>query len=147
MEESIPASLCDVTLEDLIPHRDAMLLVGRILSVDDASAVTESVVAGTWPMAGPAGVPPLILVELAAQTAGVFNGWERVRVLGRDSDKSGWLVGVKRAEFFVDTLPYGMQVTVRSENTLAFDKFREVVSRVHHRQDLLAEVVLQVYQA
>ena len=76
----------------------------------------------------------LILVELAAQTAGVFNGWERVRTLGPDSDKSGWLVGVKRADFYIDNLPFGLQITVQAENTMAFDKFREVTSHLHHKE-------------
>ncbi|MDR3631654.1 MAG: hypothetical protein P4L42_15140 [Desulfocapsaceae bacterium] len=146
MEESIPALSCTYTLEDLLPHRDAMLLVGEILEVEIGQAVTASEVVRTWPLAGPDGVSPLILVELAAQTAGVCNGWERVREQGPDSDKSGWLVGVKRADFYVENLPFGLRITARATNTMAFDKLREVTSQLYHGDHLLAEVVLQVYQ-
>jgi len=146
MEGSSPVSPCGFALEDLLPHRDRMLLVGEILTVDGTHAVTASEVARTWPMAGLDGVAPLILVELAAQTAGVCNGWERVRALGPDSDKSGWLVGIKRADFYIDRLPFGLQITARAENTMAFDKLREVTSHLYHKDHLLAEVVLQVYQ-
>ena len=123
-----------------------MLLIGEIVNVDSMHAVTQSKVARTWPMAGEDGVSSLICVELAAQTAGVCNGWERIQKQGRDSEKMGWLVAVKRADFYVDHLAFGLQVTARAENTLAFEKFREVTSQLHHKDHLLAEVVLQLYQ-
>jgi predicted hotdog family 3-hydroxylacyl-ACP dehydratase len=141
------ACLSHYTVEDLLPHREGMLLIGEILTVDSLHAVTLSTVAGTWPMAAQDGVPPLILVELAAQTAGVCNGWVRLQQKGADSEKMGFLVAVKRAEFYVDRLSFGLQVTARAENTLAFDNFREVTSQLHHKDNLLAEVVLQLYQA
>jgi predicted hotdog family 3-hydroxylacyl-ACP dehydratase len=137
----------DFVLEDLLPHRGRMLLIGEILAVDSLTAVTLSKAARTWPMAGQDGVSPLIFVELAAQTAGVCNGWERIRKQGPESDQMGWLVGVKRAEFYVDCLPYDLPVTTRARNTLAIEKFREVTSQLHHKDHLLAEVVLQLYQA
>lgn len=139
--------LSNLSLEDLLPHRPPMLLIDQILEVDSGHAVTLSRVAGTWPLSDRHGVAPLIMVELAAQTAGVCNGWDRIRTQGLDSDQMGWLVAVKRADFFIAHLPIGTMVTVRAENTLAFDKFREVTSRVYHEDHLLAEVVLQLYQA
>ena len=139
--------ITNYSLEDLLPQRGAMLLIGEILQVDGMQAVTLSKVARTWPMAGRDGVPALACVELAAQTAGVCNGWERIQKQGLESEKTGWLVAVKRADFYIDFLPYGLQVTARAENTLVFDKFREVTSQLHHKDHLLAEVVLQVYQA
>ncbi len=139
--------ISDVTLEDLLPHRDTMLLVEEIVEVDDVRALTRSRVSSTWPIAGDNGVSPLVLVELAAQTAGVCNGWKRVRRLGRDSDNSGLLVAVKKAEFYCENLQFGMVVTASSENTMDFDNFLEVTSRLFHGDELLADIVLQVYQA
>lgn len=139
--------LSDLSLEDLLPHRAAMLLVGEIIEVGDAHAVTQSRVDRAWPMADAWGVSSLICVELAAQTAGVCNGWERVRVRGKDSEQMGWLVAVKRADFFVDSLPLDIAVTTRAENTMAYDKFREVSSQLYYNDQLVAEVVLQLYQA
>ncbi len=139
--------LSGLSLEDLLPHRASMLLIGEILEVDSGHAVTLSRVAGTWPLTGRHGVSPLIMVELAAQTAGVCNGWDRIRTQGLDSDQMGWLVAVKRADFFIDHLVIGTPVTVRAENTLSFEKFREISSRVYHEDRLIAEVVLQLYQA
>lgn len=135
------------TIEELLPHRPPILLVGEILEVDAVHAVTLSRVAPTWPMVNGQRVPPLICVELAAQTAGVCNGWERIRIRGADSDRTGWLVGIKRAEFLVDHLPVGAIIRTRAENTLVFDKFRESSSQLHIEDRIIAEVVLQLYQA
>lgn len=135
------------TLEELLPHRPPILLVGEILEVDAEHAVTLSRVAATWPMAAGPRVPPLICIELAAQTAGVCNGWQRIRTHGPDSDRTGWLVGIKRAEFFVDHLPVGALIHTRADNTLVFDKFRESSSQLHLGEQLIAEVILQLYQA
>lgn len=139
--------LSDLSLEDFLPHRDAMLLIGEIIEVDGTHAVTQSNVGRTWPMADQHGISSLICVELAAQTAGVCNGWERVRVRGLGSEQMGWLVAVKRADFFVEYLPFDISVMVRAENTMTYDKFREVSSQLYYNDQLMAEVVLQLYQA
>jgi predicted hotdog family 3-hydroxylacyl-ACP dehydratase len=133
-------------LEDLLPHRPPMLIIGGIVEVDAEHAVTRNTVDPAWPMADREGVPSLIAVELAAQTAGICNGWVRIQTQGPASDQTGWLVAVKRAVFYAAHLPFGLELTVRADNTLAFDKFREVSSRVHGDGRLLAEIVLQLYQ-
>lgn len=135
------------TIEELLPHRGTMLLIDEVLEVDAVHAVTLSTVRPDWPLTDARGAESLICVELAAQTAGVCNGWERIRTRGLDSDRMGWLVAVKRADFFVDRLPLGGRIEARAENTLAFDKFREVASRLHQDGRLAASVVLQLYQA
>ncbi|MCL2457968.1 MAG: hypothetical protein FWF31_03805 [Desulfobulbus sp.] len=138
--------LANLTTEDLLPHRGAMLLIHEVLEVDAVHALTLSTVRADWPLADAHGVDSLILVELAAQTAGVCNGWERIQTQGLDSDQMGWLVAVKRADFLIDRLPLDSKVEIRAENTLVFDKFREVTSEAHQDGRLVASVVLQLYQ-
>lgn len=137
----------DLTLEDLLPHRSTMLLIDEVLEVDAVHAVTLSTVRPDWPLTDAQGAESLICVELAAQTAGVCNGWDRIQNRGVDSDQMGWLVAVKRADFFIDRLPLGGRIEARAENTLVFDKFREVTSKLHQNGRLAASVVLQLYQA
>ncbi|MFV0436051.1 MAG: hypothetical protein ACK5PS_01460 [Desulfopila sp.] len=132
--------------EELLPHRDTMLLVEKILAVGETGAVTRSRVVPSWPLAGEDGVSPLVLVELAAQTAGVYNSWKKIRRQGRDCDKNGWLVAVKKAAFHTGTLPFGMDVTTRSHNTMETDNLVEVTSRLCCGDTPLAEVILQIYQ-
>ena len=140
-------ALSELTLEDLLPHRRPMLLVGGIVAVTAGQAETLSTVRADWPMAEAQGVDALVCIELAAQTAGVCGGWERVQDQGIDSDQSGWLVAVKRAEFYEISLPVGSVIRTRITNTLIFDKFREVRGQCLLDDRLIADVTLQLYQA
>jgi predicted hotdog family 3-hydroxylacyl-ACP dehydratase len=143
--KSIP--LADLTLEDLLPHRGAMLLVEEVLEIDSVRAVTLCRAKKSWPMADDRGVHPLILVELAAQTAGVCNGWDRIQTKGLDSEKMGWLVGVKAAEFFTDSLPFGGCVRSCAENTYNFANLREVSCEQTMDDKIIANITLQLFQA
>ena len=50
------------SLEDLLPHRDRMLLVDEILEVDDKMAVTRATVSDQWPLFDGQDVAPLVLI-------------------------------------------------------------------------------------
>ena len=135
-------------LKDILPHRGSMLLLEKIIDVGEMYAVTESEVSASFPTADGHGVSPLILVELAAQTAGVCNGLTRIREEGNDTSRKGWIVGVKRAQFYVDnTIAYGSRLVIRSENRHVFDILREVFCVVHCEDVLLGEITLQLIQA
>lgn len=136
----------NLRIEDLLPHRGTLLLIEQVLEVTAAHARTLSTVRPEWPLTDARGAQSLICVELAAQTAGVCNGWSRIRSQGLDSDQSGWLVAVKQADFFVDRLPLGGRIEARAENTLVFDKFREVASQLSLDGRRTASVVLQLLQ-
>ena len=139
--------LSDLSLEDLLPHRGNMLLVKEVLAVDSRNASARFLVEQSWPMADGQGVHPLILVELAAQTAGVCNGWGRIQTKGRDSDQMGWLVAIKKAEFLIDSLPFGRTITATAENTYSFESLREVSCELHMDNELIGRATLQLFQA
>ncbi|MBU0664434.1 MAG: hypothetical protein KJ990_07825 [Proteobacteria bacterium] len=143
----ITAELSGITLEDLIPHRGRMVLIDDILEVDSSHALTASVMSASYPLADANGVHPLIMVELAAQTAGVCNGLDRIKTKGIDSLKMGWLVGVKRAQFYIEYIPLGSTVFTRSENSHNYENLREVSCVVHLDKRLIGEVTLQLFQA
>jgi predicted hotdog family 3-hydroxylacyl-ACP dehydratase len=140
-------SFSDLTLEDLLPHRGDMLLVQEVLEVDSAQARTLCRPRQSWPMADTTGVPALILVELAAQTAGVYNGWDRIQTKGLDSERMGWLVGIKKAEFSIDHLPFGCDIITWAENTFSFESLREVQCEQHIDDTLISRMTLQLFQA
>ena len=139
--------LSKITLEDLLPHRGNMMLISEVLEVDRQHALTLSHVARFWPMADDKGVLSLVLVELAAQTAGVCNGWDRIQSKGLDSEKMGWLVGIKKADFFIDYLPIGGKILSLSENLYSFGNLREISCRQHLDDTLIGSVILQLFQA
>jgi predicted hotdog family 3-hydroxylacyl-ACP dehydratase len=139
--------LSDITLADLLPHRDGMLLISEIMEVDGDHAQTRSLVQKTWPTANDQGVHPLILVEIAAQTAGVCNGWGRIQRKGLDSNQMGWLVGIKKADFFIDSLPLGALITATAENTYCFGNLREVSCELRLNDAVIGQATLQLFQA
>ncbi len=142
-----PAQLKNITIKDLLPHRGKMLLVEEILEIGDSHAVTAAVTDRSWPLSGPRGIQPLILIELAAQTAGICNGWDRIINQGRDSEKKGWLVGVKQADFHVTTIPFNSRIITRSENTHKYDLLREISSSMQINDTIIGNVILQLIQA
>ena len=142
-----PAQLENITIEDLLPHRGKMLLVDEILELEPTYGVTSSIANSSWPLAGDIGIQPLILVELAAQTAGVCNGWDRIINQGVDSEKKGWLVGVKQADFHVTTIPFNSRIITRSENTHKYDLLREISSSMQINNTIIGNIILQLIQA
>lgn len=133
-------------IEDLLPHRGRMCLVSEILSLEEHRAVTRAVVGSQWPLVAGGEVDALILVELVAQTAGINNGWARVRQRGMDSEKTGWLVGIKKARFFIRSIPLHTPVITYAENHFEYDSFREIHGHAEIDGRRAGEIVLQVFQ-
>jgi predicted hotdog family 3-hydroxylacyl-ACP dehydratase len=135
-------------IEDLLPHRGGMRLIDTIVAVDHVHAVTASTVKEEWPLIRTRGAGPLLLIELAAQTAGVCFGWNELKkpVEQRDEAK-GWLVGVKKATFFMADLAMGARITIRTETVLVVDHYKEILAKAFSEENLMAEIQLQVLQA
>ncbi len=140
-------TLSEISLLDLLPHRGDMMFVKEVLEVDRQHALTICCADESWPMADENGIFALILLELAAQTAGVCNGWDRVQTKGLDSEKMGWLVGIKKADFFIDYLPIGGKILCLAENVHSFGNLREVSCRQHMENKLIGSMTLQLFQA
>lgn len=138
--------LSDLTLEDLLPHRGNMLFIDEPLEVTNTFAVTRSVVRSTWPLVEKDSVHPLILIELAAQAAGVCNGWDRIVTQGLDSNQMGYLVAIKKADFFIERIPVGSTIMARADNTYNFANLREIFCCLRLENDIIAEVTLQLFQ-
>ena len=136
----------DIRIEDLLPHRDRMLLIDEVLEVTDTTAVTCATVTDRWPLFDGQAVDSLILIELVAQTAGVNNGWVRIKQHGLDSEKKGWLVGIKQSRFLVDTLELNDRIITRAENKFEYEGYRQILGTARLDNKLIGEVELQVIQ-
>lgn len=137
----------NVTLEDILPHREGMRLVEEVVELSTARAVTRSVVSSKWPMADAKGVDALMLVELAAQTAGVNNGWKNRLKNGPAAYHVGWMVGIKSARILIDRLHFGTTVVVESENRFEYDQLMEVYASARIDGKIVAEMVIQLMEA
>jgi predicted hotdog family 3-hydroxylacyl-ACP dehydratase len=124
-----------------------MLLIDKIIHVDDSSAKTRSVVKVTWPFCNGRNVQSLVLIELVAQTAGIHNGWIRERLHGPGADKRGWIVGIRKARLLVDSFPIGTEFISRAKNQMAFEGFREISGMVENQKKVVAKITLQLLRA
>jgi predicted hotdog family 3-hydroxylacyl-ACP dehydratase len=136
-----------IDIETLLPHRGRMKLVEEIIALGEDYAVARAEVRPGWPTCDGRFVSAIVLIELVAQTAGINNGWVRIRRHGPAVDRKGWVVGVSNAALHVDRLAVGSRVTIRAENRFAFEGFREVAGRVEADGKAAAEATLMLMRS
>jgi predicted hotdog family 3-hydroxylacyl-ACP dehydratase len=137
--------LTDIPIEDLIPHRGRMKLVDEIIEIDDQAAKTLSVVTEHWPVDDANRLDAVILIELVAQTAGVHEGWKALRK-GKPGGTKGWLVGIKNADFLVESVPLQARLITTARTLYALESYAVFVGTVEMDSQLLARVELQVFR-
>jgi len=132
-------------IEDLIPHRERLKLIDTITFVDREHAVTRATVKESWPLLSSDAVSAIVLIELAAQTAGVCIGWnQKMKSDGPRGEAKGWLVGIKNARFYVNTIPLDSCIITRSENRLVVENYKEIAASASIGEKLVAEISLQI---
>lgn len=124
-----------------------MLLIERIIEVNESFSLSSAVVSNHWPLAVAGSVSPIVMVELAAQTAGVNNSINRLQTRGKEDGIMGWIAGVKSAVFHMDSLPVGATLITRTQNSFSFEDFREVTGTVKLDKTVAAEITLQLVSA
>ena len=133
----------DRAIDDLIPHRGRMKLIGSIVEVSNDSAVTSAVVADTWPLCDGVSVNPVVLIEVAAQTAGVLSCWKKGE--RRSAFIAGMLTGIKSAEFFVDLLPLHAELITTATTMYSLDDYEAIEATVMLGEQCLCKVQLQIF--
>ena len=77
-------------IEKYIPHRGKMKLIKSIVSIDSIRVISSSIVTDEYPFFRNGTVDPVILIELAAQTTSLAQGWTRSRILKLHPHR-GWV--------------------------------------------------------
>lgn len=134
----------DTHIEDLLPHRDRLRLIGEIVELDEQAAVTRSTVSPDWPTAGPDGADPVVLIELTAQTAAICIGARRRRQ-GKKRGALGWIVGIKTADFLTDIVPYQATLHTRVRQLYGLESYSVFEGTVETGGTVLARIQLQVF--
>ena len=67
------ATMAEVRIEDLIPHRGRMKWVDDVLEISDILARTSSRVTERWPLDETRAAAPVVLIELVSWKAGSRN--------------------------------------------------------------------------
>jgi predicted hotdog family 3-hydroxylacyl-ACP dehydratase len=139
-------SIFDIYIEDLIPHRNRMKLIDEIVELDDAHCVTAATVSPGWPLVEDGHIDPIILIELAAQTAGVSFGWHEYRQGKPTSGRLGWLVGIKNAVFYTDAIPMRARITMTVEGRKNGGTYAEISCTALVGSEAMARMQLQVFR-
>ena len=140
-------ALANYSIEDLLPHRNSMLLIEEIIEGDPKAAVSSAIVNRNWPLFDGRRVNPLVLIEVAAQTAGICAGLAMIKERGLDSDKKSWLVGIKSSRFFVEYLALNDKIITRAENSYEYEGYRQITSTSRIGSKVVGEIALQAIQA
>jgi len=132
-------------MDDWVPHRGAMSLLGEVEQCDGEQLVARLRVPSSGLFANADGVPAWIGLEYMAQAAAAWSG-AQARA-GGGAPRAGMLLGTRRYAAAVAVFPAGatLRVTARCEtrgdNGLAlFD------CRIEHDGNVLATARLSVYE-
>jgi len=92
-------------LEELIPHRPPMLFVERVLGEADDGATCRGRVPHACALVAGGVTPTFVALELAAQTAAVWEAWRRSRASAAAAVRMGYLVSLKDVVLHRSTIP------------------------------------------
>ncbi|MCL4557402.1 MAG: hypothetical protein M1491_01970 [Deltaproteobacteria bacterium] len=132
------------TVDDLIPHRDRMKIVNDIIEVDDAHCITQSFATSLWPLCNGKQINSIIIVELVAQTASAFVGWQKRNMTKTGGE--GVIVGIKKAVLAVPFIPVGSRLRTSCRMLVNLhDQYAEFEGEVHDDRTSYGHVHLQTF--
>ena len=133
-----------LSVDDYLLQQGRMRLVDAIVGVDEGQAVTRAVVKTSWPLFKDGFVSPMLIVELVAQTAGINIRWNELQ---KDRDAppgGGLLVGIKKADFFIDAVAADSVLITRATQGYRYLNYAEYTGIAAIDEESIAEVVLQL---
>jgi predicted hotdog family 3-hydroxylacyl-ACP dehydratase len=134
----------DISIEAMIPHRGRMRLIEKVVAVDDQRALTAATTSVDWPLYSNGSVDVLVTIELVAQTAALLEGWKRLRS-GRGGT-SGWLVGVKKADFSRPRLAVPATVITEVVKSYALEGYAVFSGTVRLEDQIVATLNVQAFR-
>jgi predicted hotdog family 3-hydroxylacyl-ACP dehydratase len=135
----------DIDIEKMIPHRNSMKLIDEIIELNEQRCIAAATVVSRWPMYRDGYVDPIVLIELAAQTAGVNFGWHEM-MAGKSLDQQGWLVGIKNAVFYRDRIPLDARIVISIEDLSRNDTYAVITGTARVGTEIIGEMELQVFR-
>ncbi len=131
------------SVEELVPHRGIMSLLDAVQETDDYHTLASAVVKDSWPLARDGAVASLMLIEVLAQAAAAWFGWQNLQQ-GKPVE-IGFLVGVKEARFHTPQVAVGTRVEARIDCGIRRQSFLVMEGSVRDAASLLAEARLQLF--
>lgn len=133
-------------VEDFIPHRDRMKLIDDIIEIDDTRCVTHAAASALWPLCDGKQINAIIIVELVAQTASAFVGWQK-RATQKNAG-AGVIVGIKKSSITVPFIPVGASLRTSCRMLVNLhDQYAEFEGEVRDDHTTYGYVHLQTFSA
>jgi predicted hotdog family 3-hydroxylacyl-ACP dehydratase len=88
-------------------------------------------------------VSPIVLIEVAAQTAGVLSSWKKGANIA--AFIAGVLTGIKSAEFFVDAVPLHAELITTATTMYSLEDYEAIEATVMLGTQRLCTVQLQIF--
>jgi len=133
--------MLNIDINSLIPHREKIKIISGVLDIQEKYAVSSATVNPKWPLYDGEAASSLVLIEAIAQTAAIIEGYKRKQ--RGESGVKGWLVGIKNAEFNVETIPVNTDLIIILESRYSFDNYGVVEGTVKSGEKVLATATLQ----
>jgi len=132
-------------IEDLLPHRGAMLLLDSVVSADERSIVANATVReAAWYLDEQGGMPAWIGIELMAQAVAAHAGL-RGRLEGKPPGR-GVLLGCRAYRARVPRAPAGAVLKVSAKMTLVDESgFGAYDCMIEHGAAEFAAATLKVF--
>lgn len=133
----------EIDIRELLPQRPPMVMVDRLLSADEKSAVTLLEVRGDNLFVENGGLKAYAIVENMAQTCAAQMGYADVRANGHEGARIGYIGAVKRMQ--IETSPrVGETLRTRMEVLEDFGNMKLVTAEsfVNDRRIAVAELTI-----
>ena len=134
-----------LSIEDVVPHRGAMLLLDRLLAADEERVVVEGHVRHGQLFATDAGLPSYVGIEMMAQAIAAWAGC-RAHRLGQ-TVKLGFLLGTRRFACTRTHFPYGARIEVLAHREVMGDNGLGMFAcTLSLEGEVVAEAMLSVFE-
>jgi predicted hotdog family 3-hydroxylacyl-ACP dehydratase len=146
MDAAAPSIAPRPPVEHFVPHRGAMSLLSRLVTIDAEQALAEVDITPTSMFVQGQGVPAWVGIEYMAQTIAAWAG-ARSRAAGGEP-AIGFLLGSRRYQAEVPVFATGQTLRIHARCELIGDSgLGQFACRIHdpaHR--LLAEAMVSVFE-
>lgn len=135
----------ELSVEALIPHRGAMRLIDRIISVDNECVVAEADVAVDGIFATDGRVPSWVGIELMAQTVAAWSGARGQR--DGAEPKLGLLLGSRRYTAHCDGFTCGSTLRIEARcELLGYNGLGLFDCRILQAEQEMATATISVFE-
>lgn len=135
----------EIAIEDVVPHRGAMLFVDRLLSGNEDGVVLEAEVRRDHLFAGDHGVPAWIGVEYMAQAIAAWAGCRARR--RNEKVKLGFLLGTRRYQCTRQQFAFGTRLRIEAHREIFGDNGMGMFScRILDGDEEIAAANLSVFE-